>query len=706
MHIQEILQRLNGVKATSGGGYMASCPCKTSHKNGDKTPSLSIKEDPESGKILLHCKTGCKTGEIVAALGLSMKDLFNDRTDTRPTYLREHIYYNADGSIFGKKEIYKKPDGSKFAAWKRFDGHIFVKGLSGATAPLYHLPELLKGADPVYIPEGEKDAETLERMGFCATTSPNGAGSKWNGAAWNGALSGRDLIILTDNDEAGKHYGESVVSGVIDIAKSVRLIAARDIDGAIREKGDISDIAAARGLEEAKKLLTEAVKKADPIEKGSRVATESETKSGGKRQRLTIGALKTELEQMGIAVKLNIITVEIDIDGETPAGKPYEKDTLIAYLHSRLSGNYSGCGFDTLVNYIDFIAGENAYNPVLDYIRSKPWDKKTRVPELAQIMGIEKDSLSVALLYKWLMQGAALLENENINNPFGASGVLVLQGKQGTGKTSLLRHLAMKSVWFGEGQSIKDNDKDTVRRVVTKFISELGEVETTLRSDIEGLKNFITQPVDHYRLPYGRSDRKNCRHTNLGATCNSDRYLIDTTGNRRWWTIPIEKTMKYTEIQALDAQQLWAEILELVESCGDVQGCFRLTEEEEQQLEQRNKGSEKYIKGEAEVLDILANAADNPSTYEEREVTISEFKREYDLVLRPYSVETIGKALARQGFEAMVKRVDGKKGRYLSLPMKKFTPITAAAESGGRSRMGTHRRKAAEWVGDHIEEEL
>ena len=391
-----------------------------------------------------------------------------------------------------------------------------------------------------------------------------------------------------------------------------------------------------------------------------------------KKPRLTIEALRDELAQRGVSVRLNVITVETDIDGCTESGMAYEKDTLLARLHSALSADYAGCSFDTLSAYIDFIARENSYNPVADYISGITWDKRSRFSELVSIMGIETDQLSQALLYKWLLQAVALLHNNDINNPFGASGVLVLKGEQGTGKTSLLRHLAMKPIWFGEGLSIKDNDKDTSRRVCTKFISELGEVETTLKSDIEGLKNFVTQPVDFYRLPYGRSDIKNCRHTSLAATCNSDRYLIDTTGNRRWWTIPIQKRMPYAEIQKIDAVQLWAEIWRVVEECGDLQGCFRLTDEEERLLAIRNGEAEKYLKSEAEILDILAEAENNPSVYEEREITVSEFKRMYDSYLRPYSVEVIGKALARHGYKAERKRICGKLDRYIKLPVKSF----------------------------------
>ena len=71
-------------------------------------------------------------------------------------------------------------------------------------------------------------------------------------------------------------------------------------------------------------------------------------------------------------------------------------------------------------------------------------------------------------------------------------------------------------------------------------------------------------------------------------------------------------------------------------------------------------------------MDILAEAENNPSVYEEREITVSEFKRMYDSYLRPYSVEVIGKALARHGYKAERKRICGKLDRYIKLPVKSF----------------------------------
>lgn len=71
-----ILSRLEAVKPTGPGRWLARCPA---HK--DKHPSLSIRK-AQDGKTLIHCFTGCSANDVVAAIGLTLSDLFpGDSTD-------------------------------------------------------------------------------------------------------------------------------------------------------------------------------------------------------------------------------------------------------------------------------------------------------------------------------------------------------------------------------------------------------------------------------------------------------------------------------------------------------------------------------------------------------------------------------------------------------------------------------------------------
>lgn len=67
--IQNIIDRLDKLKK-AGKGYQARCPA-----HEDNGPSLSLRVG-DDGRVLLHCHAGCSTASVVAALGLSMSDLF------------------------------------------------------------------------------------------------------------------------------------------------------------------------------------------------------------------------------------------------------------------------------------------------------------------------------------------------------------------------------------------------------------------------------------------------------------------------------------------------------------------------------------------------------------------------------------------------------------------------------------------------------
>ena len=176
---------------------------------------------------------------------------------------RTHVYYNADGSIFGKKVITTLTNGKKSPCWYLYDHEkkTYITGLKGQKAPLYNA-NVLHNMDEgtIFITEGEKDADTLSHLDdIPATTIPNGAGfSQWIDL-YNDGLQGKDIIILTDNDDVGKNYGIKVAQNTLNIAKSVKIIPATEIWDKCPPKGDISDIVQALGEDEATQLLADAI---------------------------------------------------------------------------------------------------------------------------------------------------------------------------------------------------------------------------------------------------------------------------------------------------------------------------------------------------------------------------------------------------------------------------------------------------------------
>ena len=414
------------------------------------------------------------------------------------------------------------------------------------------------------------------------------------------------------------------------------------------------------------------------------------TQTSERRARLTIEALEGELQARGIELKHNDITGELDTNARTASGRLMQMEALKTALHSELSATYSGVTIDTLERYLSYLAQEHAYNPVLDLLAATKWDGRDRLPDVYALLGLPTDpgaedvetegGLSRILVRKWLLQTVALLFNSldpAIGEPFGADGCLVLNGEplgadnQGAGKTSFFARLGMRADWVHVGGIVDDRDKDTKRRVVTAWITELGEVESTLKSDIERLKSFIVDPVDRYRLPYARIDVVAPRHTSLCATCNSGRYLIDQTGERRWWTIPLTRKMPWDEIQQLDALQLWAQIYATVAPMTQAEraACYRLTDDERRALAERNGEHEKLLKGQQEVMDILQEGGGSNDLRDWDYMTVTQFKMAYEDTLHGYSAQQIGAALRACGVEI----IHGKKGSHACLPKPQFS---------------------------------
>lgn len=73
-----ILERLDGVRKTGSDKYVARCPA-----HADKTPSLSVREMSD-GRVLIHCFGGCETEDILAAVGLTFRDVMPERVGDFP----------------------------------------------------------------------------------------------------------------------------------------------------------------------------------------------------------------------------------------------------------------------------------------------------------------------------------------------------------------------------------------------------------------------------------------------------------------------------------------------------------------------------------------------------------------------------------------------------------------------------------------------
>jgi AAA domain len=139
-------------------------------------------------------------------------------------------YTGADGKLLYQVLRYepkdfrqRRPDGNAGWTWKLDDRRV-----------LYRLPELLKYPDAtIFICEGEKDADRVAELELCATTVAAGTWTK----DCIKALTSRDVIILKDNDDAGRKKATEAAQALHGTANTIRIVSLPDLP----DKGDVSD---------------------------------------------------------------------------------------------------------------------------------------------------------------------------------------------------------------------------------------------------------------------------------------------------------------------------------------------------------------------------------------------------------------------------------------------------------------------------------
>jgi len=252
MKQEQILDRFDNVKPGGQNQFSARCPC-----HDDKKNSLAVGRG-ENGKTLICCHAGCATEDVLGAVGLTMADLYDDQAE-RPeaTNSQRAEYLYANGQL--RKKRFYLPDGSKSFAWEHLENGKWVKGKGNVAPGLYQKQQALP--DTVFLVEGEKDVDTLAGLGIGAVSLPNGAGSKWDDA-YADALRGKQVIILPDNDDAGRAYARLCAEKLYGNAESVSIAERTAVWEQMPHKADVSDLIQHFGPEEGQRRLAVAVVKA------------------------------------------------------------------------------------------------------------------------------------------------------------------------------------------------------------------------------------------------------------------------------------------------------------------------------------------------------------------------------------------------------------------------------------------------------------
>jgi putative DNA primase/helicase len=231
-----------------GAEWRGPCPI-----HGGQRDSFAVK--PDTGQW--HCHSTCDRGGDIIALEKALNGggfktakaaVFSivGRSEISGNGRREVAHYDYTDEVgkllfqavrFEPKEFrQRRPDGNGGWIWNT----------RGVTLVLYRLPELMKRiGEMVFICEGEKDADSLTRLGLLATCNPMGAG-KWR-PCYSEALRGRPVALLPDNDAPGRKHAAAIAGDLLRVGCQVRIVevpAGKDITEWLSQGGTVEHLQA------------------------------------------------------------------------------------------------------------------------------------------------------------------------------------------------------------------------------------------------------------------------------------------------------------------------------------------------------------------------------------------------------------------------------------------------------------------------------
>lgn len=235
----DILSYFQEARHRSDDRWMVKCPA-----HEDDTPSLEVWVRRD--RILLKCFGGCQASQIVFALGLTLRDLFNHEGEEVKRRMIDvesyHDYRDLDGKLRYQALRIRKPNGGKDFSQRRPDGRGgWTWNLTRVQRILYRLPEIDAAIEKhpnrvLVLCEGEKVADRLMSIGVLATTTVCGSNSPWE-ASYSEYLSDKHVAILPDNDLPGLKYASAAAGSLlIHDVPSLRIV---QLD--VPEKGDAVD---------------------------------------------------------------------------------------------------------------------------------------------------------------------------------------------------------------------------------------------------------------------------------------------------------------------------------------------------------------------------------------------------------------------------------------------------------------------------------
>lgn len=229
MTYEDILTRFK-VITRNGDKAQCKCPC-----HDDKQASLTISKGKKG--VVIKCFAGCGTEDVIGSVGLTMSDLFYENSNDNANWKsyiegREkkqieatYNYVSINGDycyskvrLTGKGMIYGILKDNRFTyglGGKSRKDHMALYG------DIARVHKAIQDKRPIFVPEGEKDVDTLALKGYTAITY--GGANDWQKGLAN-VFKGAIVYVLADNDISGMRVAQTIETDLKNIASYVKVI--------------------------------------------------------------------------------------------------------------------------------------------------------------------------------------------------------------------------------------------------------------------------------------------------------------------------------------------------------------------------------------------------------------------------------------------------------------------------------------------------
>lgn len=263
-------------------------------------------------------------------------------------------------------------------------------------------------------------------------------------------------------------------------------------------------------------------------------------------------------EPIGKSLAFNEFTQEVFFQGEPLT------DANISEIRMLVDRKYKvKFTKDDTLAVIDLVSRKKSFHPIKQMIHAKPWDGVQRVETVfIDYLGVDDNSYTRAVSRKWLSGAVARIYEPGIKFEM----IPIIAGKQGLGKSTLFQRLGGE--FFTDSLRSLGNTKDDYQLLIGAFIIELGELSSMSTTETDQIKSFVSATSDKIRLPYARTTQTYKRTCVFAGTTNTNQYLNDLTGNRRFLPMPVNHKPKEDVFQLNDdvIQQVWAEAYQIYKS--------------------------------------------------------------------------------------------------------------------------------------------